>query len=151
MLATVSLPILFQKVAAKITKEYEDGGWILANVLDYDPRSQTYEVQDEDDINRVMTLPFGDVRRLEDTCAHLRRGDAVLAVFPETTSFYPALVAKNPKSPTGSNNSNGWEVVVRFEDDEDEAGKIAARRVPARFVLRRADVEEMNDESDDED
>jgi len=49
-----------------------------------------------------MTLPFGDVRRLEDSAStHLRRGDSVLAVFPETTSFYKAVVAKTPKFPNG--------------------------------------------------
>ena len=40
---------------------------------------------------------------------------------------------------------------MKFEDDEDETGKNPLRRVPARFVLRRSEVEELNDESDDED
>ena len=35
-----------------------------------------------------------------------------------------------------------WDVVVRFEDDEDETGVAPPRKVPARFVLKRADVEE---------
>lgn len=118
----------------------EDGSWILGNVLDYDPKSQTYAVQDEDDVSRVLTLPYQNVKRLEDTAQHLRRGDAVMAVFPETTSFYRAIVAKNPKnSATASGN---WDVVVRFEDDEDETGRVPARRVPARFVLQRGVVEE---------
>lgn len=43
------------------------------------------------------------------------------------------------------------QVIVKFEDDEDEQGRNPARRVPARFVLRRSDVEDSNDESDDED
>jgi len=41
-------------------------------------------------------------------------------------------------------------VVVKFEDDEDEAGRNPARRVPARFVLRRSDVEEGGDDDSDE-
>ena len=50
---------------------------------------------------RIMTLPFGDVRRLDESVStHLRRGDSVLAVFPETTSLY--VVAKTPKIPNGS-------------------------------------------------
>ena len=36
---------------------------------------------------------------------------------------------------------NEWQ----FEDDEDESGKNPARRVPARFVLLRRDLEEIDD------
>lgn len=75
------------------------------------------------------------VRRLEDTSTDINRGDRVMGVFPETTSFYRATVVKTPKDPSVS-GQDGWEVVVRFDDDEDEAGKWPARRVPARFVLR---------------
>lgn len=131
-------------------KSNEDGSWILGNILDYDPKSQCYEVQDEDDVSRVVVLGFADVRRLEDSSASMRRGDQVLAVFPETTSFYRATVAKNPKSvrdPSGTTNANN-EVIVRFDDDEDESGKNPARRVPARFVLRRADVEDFSNDGD---
>jgi hypothetical protein len=39
-----------------------------------------------------MHLNYHDVRRLEDSAAHLRRGDHVLAVFPETTSFYRSSI-----------------------------------------------------------
>lgn len=133
----------------------EDGAWILGNVLDYNPMTQSYMVQDEDDVNRVLTMGFHDVRRLDDSSSHLRRGDQVLAVFPETTSFYNAVVVKTPKlqqQTNRSNSSSSLEVVVKFEDDEDENGRNPARRVPARFVLRRCDVEEDgNGDSDDDD
>lgn len=131
-----------EQVAARV-KFDEDGSWILGNVLEYNPATQRYLVQDEDEVNRVVQLAYDDVRRLDDSCANLRRGDSVLAVFPETTSFYRAVVVKTPKAPAN-------EVVVKFEDDEDEAGRNPARRVPARFVLRRSDVEE-SDDSEDED
>lgn len=138
-----------EQVAAKApAKGDEEGAWILGNVLEYDAKGQMYAVQDEDDVSRVMTLAFSDVRRLEDSSAHLRRGDKVYAVFPETTSFYPAVVAKNPKPP--SSPSGMWDVVVRFNDDEDDTGKSPARRVPARFVLLKRDVDQ-NYESEEED
>lgn len=127
-----------EQVAAKVLNSGEIA-WILANVLDYDPVQQMYELQDEDDVHRVVCLPFGDVKRLEDGAAHLHRGDNVVAVFPETTSFYNAQVAKNPRPPQHGNS--GWDLVVRFEDDEDETGRAPPRRVPARFVLRRSDLE----------
>jgi hypothetical protein len=131
-----------EQVAARV-KFNEDGSWILGNVLEYNAGTQRYLVQDEDEVNRVVQLAYDDVRRLDDSCANLRRGDQVLAVFPETTSFYRAVVVKTPKSPAN-------EVVVKFEDDEDEAGRNPARRVPARFVLRRSDVED-SDDSEEED
>ena len=45
-------------------------------------------------------MPACDVKRLDDHSARLRKGDQVLAVFPETTSFYRATVVKNPKPST---------------------------------------------------
>lgn len=137
---------LGEQVAAKILRTNENGSWILANTLDFDAATRSYELQDEDDTNRVLHLGFQDVKRLEDTAAHLRRGDDVLAVFPETTSFYRAVVAKNPRPPQHGNSF--WEVIVRFEDDEDETGKPPPRRVPARFVLLRSDVGDL-DEGDE--
>eukprot|EP01031_Cornospumella_fuschlensis_P031006 gene31006-37473_t len=138
-----------EQVAANMTKSGEDGCWIIGNVLQFDPRTSHYLVQDEDDPNRVVTLPPDYVRRLEDTAEHLRRGDEVMAVFPETTSFYRAVIAKNPKPPLNSNTQ--WEVVVRFEDDEDENGNVPPRRVPARFVLRRSLIEGDGDDMDTDD
>jgi hypothetical protein len=126
-----------EQIAALVNNNGEDG-YILGNVLDYDSNLQTYEIQDEDDVNRILYLNNSNVKRLEDSAAHLRRGDSVLAVFPETTSFYRAMVAKNPKPPQHGNG--GWDVVCRFEDDEDVSGKAPPRKVPGRFVLRRADI-----------
>ena len=122
---------------------------ILGNVIGVDESNNTYVVEDEDDESRTsVVLPFHDVRRLEDSAEHLRRGDSVLAVFPETTSFYRGVVVKNPKAPAHSNGL--WEVIVRFEDDEDETGKAPPRRIPSRFVLRREDVEQDDDDDDDD-
>jgi hypothetical protein len=136
-----------EQVAAKVLKTNENGSWILGNILDFN--GNTYEVQDEDDVTRKVTLGFNEVRRLMDTASHLRRGDEVLAVFPETTSFYRATVVKNPRPPSSVNGN--WEVIVKFEDDEDDSGKAPPRRVPARFVLRRDDVEPDEDDDDGDD
>lgn len=65
-------------------------------------------------MSRVIQLAYDDVRRLDDSSANLRRGDNVLAVFPETTSFYRAVVVKTPKTPSNVASGN-WEVVVKFE------------------------------------
>jgi len=136
-----------EQVAAKVSQVNENGSWILGNILSVD--EHTYDVQDEDDAARTVTLSHLDVHRLEDSASHLRRGDNVLAVFPETTSFYRATVIKTPKPPPTPGGQ--WEVIVRFEDDEDDSGKAPARRVPGRFVLRREDVEGDEDDEEDDD
>jgi hypothetical protein len=139
--------MLGEQVAAKVSKQTdEEASWILGNVLDYNHTTLTYEIQDEDDISRVMSLPSTDVKRLDDSSSHLRRGDSVMAVFPETTSFYRATVVKNPK-PSGFKD----DVIVKFKDDEDNNGKNPARKIPARFVLRRGDIEDTEDSDEDDD
>lgn len=120
------------QVAARISRSDE---WILANVVSCDTSSQQYEVHDEDDAKKIVKLPFTFVRRLEDNASDIRRGDVVHCVFPDTTSFYRAVVVKSPKVP---GQGQPWEVVVRFDDDEDETGKAPPRRVPARFVMRES-------------
>jgi hypothetical protein len=121
----------------------------LGNITDYDSVNSVYLVQDEDNTSRTMRLLNVDVRRLEDSASHLRKGDHVLAVFPDTTSFYRAEVARNPKPPNTSNVNSLWDVIVRFEDDEDDTGRAPLRRIPSRFVLRRKDVEpDFNEETE---
>lgn len=117
----------------------------MVNVLYFDATTDRYDVQDEDDPTRMLKLDMADVRKLEDVSARLRRGDHVMAVFPETTSFYPGIVAKNPKPGNGGGISN--EVIVKFDDDEDDQGKPVARKVPARFVLPNENS--LDDDSDD--
>ena len=126
-------------MSSRVDRSGGNGSWILGNVTAYEPQNGCYIVQDEDDTSRHLRLHARDVKRLEDSASHLCKGDAVLAVFPDTTSFYRAIVAKKPKAPAHVNSS--WDVVVRFEDDEDETGVAPPRRVPARFVLKESDVE----------
>lgn len=97
-----------------------------------------YVVQDEDDKSRVVNLYFTEVRRLLDTSSHLKRGDEVYAVYPDTTSFYPAVICKTPRPPAGSND---WDVIVKFNDDKDDFGKVPPRKIPSRFVVRRCDID----------
>mmetsp|Transcript_24690 Transcript_24690/g.79856 ORF Transcript_24690/g.79856 Transcript_24690/m.79856 type:complete len:278 (-) Transcript_24690:499-1332(-) len=126
-----------EQVAAKVTLVDENGSWILASVLSYNRRAGTYQVQDEDDATKVIELAASRIRRLNDdgdnTAHDLQKGDRVLAIFPETTSFYRAIISKSPKR-----NANGhiYEVVLKFEDDEDDAGRTPHRRVNIRYVLR---------------
>ena len=120
-----------EQVAAKFTRYDENGSWVLGNVTDYDANADIYNVQDEDDVTKIYQLHSSDVRRLDENQSHLRKGDQVLAVFPETTSFYRATVAKKTT----------YDIIVRFEDDEDHTGKCPPKRVPSRFILTEDDDE----------
>ena len=124
-----------EQVAAKVSLSEENGSWILASVVKYDATSDAYAVQDEDD-SKIIELPASRVRRLglpEDGLDELAKGERVVAIFPETTSFYRAVVSKAPKRGPGGAPS---EIVLKFEDDEDDAGRTPHRRVSLRYVLR---------------
>ena len=74
-----------------------------ASAVAYDATSDAYAVQDEDD-SKIIELPASRVRRLglpEDGLDELAKGERVVAIFPETTSFYRAVVSKAPKRGPG--------------------------------------------------
>jgi hypothetical protein len=154
-----------EQVAAKASADGDADAWILVNVLSYDPVRNSYLVQDEDDSSGGKNEPSAaitvsaatHVKRLHDSAAHLHKGDSVLAVFPDTTSFYRGVVVRNPRPPgevpaasgksgkdKEKDKDSGWDVVVRFDDDEDDTGRSPPRRIPARFILLVADAESPN-------
>ncbi|KAL3817308.1 hypothetical protein ACHAXA_003049 [Cyclostephanos tholiformis] len=137
------------QVAAKVTRTDENGSWILAYVLRFYPDSETYDVQDEDDTSKLIRLPWNHVMRLSTgTEGWFEKGARVMAIFPETTSFYRAIISKQPTWTSGTSadlvaggvgnahKPRVKEVIVKFEDDEDqESGKTPHRRVPSRYVI----------------
>ena len=72
---------------------------------------------------------------------HLNKDDAVLAVFPDTTSFYKGRISRPVKG-----RGIGAEITVVFDDDEDEQGRTQHRRIGARFVM--ADPDETYDDQE---
>ena len=60
-----------------------------------------------------------------------------MAIFPETTSFYRAIVSKAPVWTWDENRHCPvvQELVVKGEDEEDAAGRTPHRRVPSRYVI----------------
>ena len=63
-----------------------------------------------------------------------------MAMFPETTAFYPAVVAAAPaiQSPTGGGTEERC-VTVHFDDDDPDevTGLIHPKVIPVRFVTLR--------------
>jgi len=127
-----------EQVAAKVTRTDENGSWILASVQRFYADTETYDVQDEDDTSKLIRLPWDHVMRLStgaEGC--FEKNTKVMAIFPETTSFYRAVVSKQPvwKLQSGSTSPMVKELILKFEDDEDDVGRTPHRRVPSRYVI----------------
>lgn len=126
-----------EQVAAKVTRTDENGSWILASVQRFYADTETYDVQDEDDTSKLIRLPWSHVMRLStgsEGC--FVKGADCMAIFPETTSFYKAIVSKSPVWKLVDHNvPTVKEIIVKFEDDEDAHGKTPHRRVPSRYVI----------------
>ena len=126
-----------EQVAAKVTRTDENGSWILASVQCFYHDTETYDVQDEDDTSKLIRLPWNHVMRLSSGGEGFVKGADVMAIFPETTSFYRAVVSKRPvwELEPGSKNPIVKELILKFEDDEGSNGRTPHRRVPSRYVI----------------
>jgi len=128
-------------VAAKTLEEdgkNEDGqiDWILATVKKYSPEEDEYDVVDEDDPLKLIRLKRNRVRRLEDGIGMLQKGDPVLAVFPDTTSFYRGRISK----PVKNRGIGMAEIFVQFFEDADVSGRTPHRRVPPKHIMPCPDM-----------
>eukprot|EP00616_Rhizochromulina_sp_CCMP1243_P018680 CAMPEP_0118974930 /NCGR_PEP_ID=MMETSP1173-20130426/13937_1 /TAXON_ID=1034831 /ORGANISM="Rhizochromulina marina cf, Strain CCMP1243" /LENGTH=339 /DNA_ID=CAMNT_0006924745 /DNA_START=3 /DNA_END=1025 /DNA_ORIENTATION=- len=130
-----------EQVAARI--DGEESGWILATVKKYHPSTDEFDVLDEDDDTKLIRLSRDLVIRLDEAVENLQKGDTVLAVFPDTTSFYRGRISKPVKNRSASSGGDS-EVFVQFDDDEDETGRLPHRCIPARHVMPDPDEEEMS-------
>jgi len=140
-----------EQVAAKVTRTDENGSWILASVQRFYADTETYDVQDEDDSSKIIRLPWNHVMRLStgsEGC--FEKNTKVMAIFPETTSFYRAVVSKPPvwRLAPGSTTPMVKELILKFEDDEDEMGRTPHRRVPSRYVIPVPQAYFYEDEDD---
>ena len=143
-----------EQVAAKVTRSDENGSWILASVQRFYPETETYDVQDEDDTSKLIRLPWTHVMQLSSAADGDRytKNKECMAIFPETTSFYRAIVSKSPVWTWDEQRRAPvvHELVVKFEDDEDAAGRTPHRRVPSRYVIPLPS-EYFHEEADDVD
>ncbi|CAM9430405.1 unnamed protein product, partial [Phaeothamnion confervicola] len=73
--------------------------WVLARVLDYSADTGEYQVMDADDNTKKYVLPEQQVVLLEGKSVRVAKGEHVYAVYPETTSFYRAVVVVAPRRP----------------------------------------------------
>lgn len=110
----------------------DDNEWLLCSVAGYEAEKKAYIVVDADEeVNRSKLKKYKVIRknmRILDSVPNRSRskGSRVLAVYPETTVFYPAVVKSFVKRRA--------EEYYRLEfEGEEEPGE--AVDVPAKYVI----------------
>ena len=112
--------------------------WIVATVTRYSPSEGVFEIVDADEEaeKHVYRLPQKFVIPLPKTASvresqNFPAGTSVLAVYPNTTTFYKAKVVQPARRLPNAEYS---EFVLEFEDDGDADGQ-AHRAVPFKHVV----------------
>ncbi|GMH69531.1 hypothetical protein TrVE_jg346 [Triparma verrucosa] len=106
--------------------------WILGCVISYVPETGMYRISDSDPdvLNKVYNLSKSQVKLLNLQPNQINKSDDVMAVYPDTTSFYPAKVE-------GVRKVGGGNVVyVVFKDDQDEMGVTHEKPVLLKHVMK---------------
>jgi|TARA_B110000977_G_scaffold39210_2_gene52610 SAGA-associated factor 29 len=119
--------------------------WIVAVVVQYLPHESAYEVMDADDDgganegngtvyrlarDSVIAMPRSATSR---DGVNFPQGTTVLAVYPNTTTFYRAIVVQQARK--SGNTAEYGEFLLEFEDDGDADG-MPRRPVPFAHVVR---------------
>lgn len=124
-------------VAALAKGSDGDENWILAEVTHYNHNTNKYEVDDIDEEQkekhvlsrrRVIPLPLMRANPETNPEALFPKETLVLALYPQTTCFYRAVVHEPPSKPTE-------EYQVLFEDPSYDEGYSPALSVSQRYVL----------------
>jgi len=126
------------KVAARVKASDGEENWILAEVVSWVTATNKYEVDDIDaeegkerhvlSKRRIVPLPLMKANPETDPEALFHKGTLVLALYPQTTCFYKALVHDPPKKPQE-------EYSVLFEDTSYADGFSPPLTVPQRYVI----------------
>jgi len=115
----------------------ETTSWILATVTAWAPTVSRYEVEDIDEEQqethtlsrrRVWPLPLQRSDPRIHPHALYQHHSTVLALYPQTTCFYKAVIQSVPKLPTDSYS-------VLFEDPSYPDGYSPALAVPQRYII----------------
>lgn len=126
-------------VAAFVPSPDGDGSkvWVLGEVLQYILGSGKYEIDDIDEEQkerhligrrRVIPLPTMRANPLTTPEALFPKEALVLALYPQTTCFYRAIIDRPPEDPT-------QDYMVSFEDATYTEGYSPPLAVPQRYVI----------------
>ncbi|GBP22711.1 SAGA-associated factor 29 [Eumeta japonica] len=124
-------------VAALVRVSEKEENWILAEVVSWLPAQGKYEVDDIDEeqkhrhvLSRRRVVPLPLMRADPRTADHALypKGAVVMALYPQTTCFYRAVVNRLP-------SSAGDPYEVLFEDSSYADGYSPPERVAQRYVI----------------
>nr|CAG4636362.1 EOG090X0A1W [Eubosmina coregoni]SVE69942.1 EOG090X0A1W [Eubosmina coregoni] len=124
-------------VAALVKSTEGDENWILAEVVHYLTSSGRYEVDDIDEEQkerhtlskrRVIPLPLMRANPETDPAALFPKGATVMALYPQTTCFYKAVINQLPQTAQE-------EYQVLFEDSSYSEGFSPPLMVAQRYVI----------------
>uniref|UniRef100_A0A7N4NHF5 SAGA-associated factor 29 n=4 Tax=Metatheria TaxID=9263 RepID=A0A7N4NHF5_SARHA len=125
------------KVAARVKAVDGDEQWILAEVVSYSHATNKYEVDDIDEEGkerhtlsrrRIIPLPQWKANPETDPEALFQKDQLVLALYPQTTCFYRALIHTPPQRPQEDYS-------VLFEDTSYADGYSPPLNVAQRYVV----------------
>lgn len=125
------------KVAARVKAMDGDEQWILAEVVSYSHTTNKYEVDDIDEEGkerhtlsrrRIIPLPQWKANPETDPEALFQKEQLVLALYPQTTCFYRALIHTPPQRPQDDYS-------VLFEDTSYADGYSPPLNVAQRYVV----------------
>ncbi|ELU13680.1 hypothetical protein CAPTEDRAFT_220415 [Capitella teleta] len=126
------------KVAARVKSQDGEENWILAEIVQFLSGSNKYEVDDIDaeegkerhtlSKRKVVPLPKWKANSETDSDALFEKDTLVLALYPQTTCFYRALIHAPPKKPSD-------EYSVLFEDNTYADGYSPPLSVAQRYVI----------------
>ncbi|KAK3576130.1 hypothetical protein CHS0354_043098 [Potamilus streckersoni] len=126
------------KVAARVQSLDGEENWILAEVVTFNTSTNKYEVDDIDaeegkerhtlSKRRVVPLPIWKANPETDPEALFSKESLVLALYPQTTCFYRALIHEPPKKPQDDYS-------VLFEDTSYPSGYSPPLMVAQRYVI----------------
>lgn len=126
-------------VAAFVPSPDGDGSkvWVLGEVLQYILGAGKYEIDDIDEEQkerhsigkrRVIPLPIMRANPLTNPEALFPKNTLVLALYPQTTCFYRAIIDRSPQDPS-------QDYLVSFEDATYTEGYSPPLAVPQRYVI----------------
>nr|CAG4641885.1 EOG090X0A1W [Eurycercus lamellatus] len=124
-------------VAALVKSTDGDENWILAEVVQYMASSGRYEVDDIDEeqkerhtLSRRRVIPLSLMRANPETDpqALFPKGATVMALYPQTTCFYKAVINQLPQTAQD-------EYQVLFEDSSYTEGFSPPLMVAQRYVI----------------
>jgi len=125
------------KVAARVKTDEVEEQWILAEVITYNSSTNKYQVEDIDEEGkeshilskrRVVPLPQWKANPETDPDALFSINTLVMALYPQTTCFYRAIISEQPVTAHD-------EYSVLFEDNSYADGYSPALRVAQKYVV----------------